>query len=275
MKRPAALSRAAIAMPPSSSTVLDVPRRRAISSTKTMSSEPTEPAKLVSGTTDTPSSVKSACAVSASIAPSVAPADTPSVSGDASGFRSSAWNTTPDSARPAPTIAAATTRGRRAMKNTCASTLSANGMERSKTRDRLMPVLPTIGAKRQIRTVSAPKPARVRANRRRTLIARSLCTGKRHHGEMAGARMIGDVRVDAVQAADVVRRQDLARRPLRQHAAGFHEHELRAEHRGEVQIVRRDDHRRPALAVELREERRDLVLEADVEGRRRLVEQED
>ena len=33
MKRPAALSSAAIAMPPSSSTVLDVPRRRATDST--------------------------------------------------------------------------------------------------------------------------------------------------------------------------------------------------------------------------------------------------
>ncbi len=90
MNRPAAFSSAAMAMPPSSSTVLDVPRLRASDSAKTMAREPRAPAKLVSGTTETPSRVKSACAVSASMAPSVAPAETPSVSGDASGFRSSA-----------------------------------------------------------------------------------------------------------------------------------------------------------------------------------------
>ena len=55
-----------------------------------MTSAPSEPAKLASGTADTPNSVKSACSVSASIAPSAAPAETPRVSGEASGFRSSA-----------------------------------------------------------------------------------------------------------------------------------------------------------------------------------------
>ena len=61
--------------------------------------------------------------VIATIAPSDAPADTPSVSGEASGLRSSAWNTTPDSASALPTSAAAITRGRRATKKICASVL--------------------------------------------------------------------------------------------------------------------------------------------------------
>ena len=70
----------------------------------------------------------------ASIAPSAAPLETPSVSGVASGLRSSAWKTTPAAASAPPTSAAASTRGSRAMKKICASTLSANGIERSKTR---------------------------------------------------------------------------------------------------------------------------------------------
>ena len=67
-----------------------------------------------------------------SIAPSEAPAETPSVNGVASGLRSSAWNTTPATASAAPTSAPATTRGRRATKRICASTLSWKGIERSK-----------------------------------------------------------------------------------------------------------------------------------------------
>ena len=95
-----------------------------------MVSAPSEPAKLASGTALTPSSEKSASKVIASIAPSDAPAETPSVSGEASGLRSSAWKTTPERARQLPTSAAASTRGRRATKKICASTLSANGIER-------------------------------------------------------------------------------------------------------------------------------------------------
>ena len=70
----------------------------------------------------------------ASIAPSAAPDETPSVNGVASGLRSSAWNTTPAAARVAPTIAAASVRGSRAMKKICASGLSRNGMDVSNTR---------------------------------------------------------------------------------------------------------------------------------------------
>ena len=96
-----------MAMPARRSTVLDVPCRRAVDSTYTMASAPSDPAKLDSGTTEMPRSVKSMWNVMASMVPSVAPAETPSVSGDASGFLSSAWKTAPESARPLPTIAAA------------------------------------------------------------------------------------------------------------------------------------------------------------------------
>ena len=82
----------------------------------------------------------------ASIAPSDAPAETPSVNGVASGLRSIAWKTTPAAASAAPTSAPASTRGSRAMKKICASTLSANGIDRSNARARLMCVLPTSGA---------------------------------------------------------------------------------------------------------------------------------
>jgi hypothetical protein len=51
-----------------------------------------------------------------SIAPSEAPAETPSVNGVASGFRSSAWKTTPAVASAAPTRAPDSTRGSLAMK---------------------------------------------------------------------------------------------------------------------------------------------------------------
>ena len=91
-----------------------------------------EPAKLASGTEIRAPMPSVAPKVMAIIAPSEAPAETPSVNGVASGFRSSAWNTTPAPASVAPTIAAASTRGRRAMKKICASALSANGIAASK-----------------------------------------------------------------------------------------------------------------------------------------------
>ena len=80
------------------------------------------------------------------MAPSAAPADTPSVNGVASGLRSSACSTTPEAASVAPTRAAASTRGSRATKKIWASTLSAQGIDVSNARVRLMDVLPTVGA---------------------------------------------------------------------------------------------------------------------------------
>ena len=70
----------------------------------------------------------------ASIAPSAALAETPSVNGVASGLRSSACSTTPAAASVEPTSAPASTRGSRATKKICASTLSAHGIDGSKTR---------------------------------------------------------------------------------------------------------------------------------------------
>ena len=82
----------------------------------------------------------------ASIAPSAPPADTPSVNGVASGLRSIACSTTPAAASVAPTMAPDSTRGRRATKKICASTLSAQGIERSNAFASEMLVLPTVGA---------------------------------------------------------------------------------------------------------------------------------
>ena len=84
--------------------------------------------------------------MTASIAPSDAPAETPSVNGVASGLRSSACRTTPAAASVAPTRPPARTRGSRATKKICASTLSSHGIERSNARASEIGVLPTVGA---------------------------------------------------------------------------------------------------------------------------------
>ena len=108
---------------------------------------PTAPRKLASGTVAHAAAANAPPKVSTSIAPSAAPAEMPSVKGVASGLRSSAWKTTPAEASALPTSAAASTRGRRAMKNICASTLAAQGCDQSKARARLMDVLPKSGAR--------------------------------------------------------------------------------------------------------------------------------
>ena len=76
--------------PPSSSTIVDVPRRLAADSPYTISRAPSDPTKVANGTAEMPSSETSRSNVIAIIAPSDAPAETPSVSGDANGLRSSA-----------------------------------------------------------------------------------------------------------------------------------------------------------------------------------------
>src|SRR5947199_667879 len=123
---------------------------------------------------------------------------------------------TPDSARPLPTIAAASTRGRRATKNTWASTLSANGIVRSRTRERRMDVLPTSGARRQTKTVTTPKVAIVANSRRRT----SVGARNGDHRQMAGTGMNRDVGVHAVQDTNVAAREHLGGLALRDHAPG-------------------------------------------------------
>src|SRR6185295_15809976 len=119
-------------------------------------------------------------------------------------------------------MTAAMTRGRRAMKNTCASTLSAYGIVRLKTRASEILVLPTTGATRQHTSVSAPNAAMVPSSRPRT----SLRPRKRHHRQMSGARMPNHVGIDAVQRTNAGGVQDAIGRPVREDAAGLQQHEL-------------------------------------------------
>ena len=122
-----------------------------------MAVAPIDPAKLAIGTVETPSAPMSRPAAITSIAPSAAPADTPSVKGVARGLRSSACSTTPGAASVAPTMAAASTRGSRATKKICASTLSAQGIDGSNARVRLIDVLPTVGATTTAAAAAAAK----------------------------------------------------------------------------------------------------------------------
>ncbi len=113
------------ATPASSSTEVDIARRVELASRYTTVMADSAPASEASGTGASGPIRMSAPNVMARMAPSAAPAETPSVSGAASGFRKSACSTAPAVARVAPTRAPAITRGRRATKKICASTLSA------------------------------------------------------------------------------------------------------------------------------------------------------
>ena len=83
-----------------------------------------------------------------------------------------------------------------------------------------------------------------------------------------------DVGVHAVQRLHGVGRQHVARRPAATTRPSRSSTSSLAQRRGEVQVVRRDDHREAALRVEPAEQRRDLDLVVQVERRRRLVEQQ-
>ena len=130
--------------------------------------------------------------VRASMAPRAAPAEMPSVNGVASGLRSSAWKTTPDEARAAPTRAAARTRGRRATKKICASTLVAQGSDQSNALDRLIDVLPASGARMHAARAAAADTAA-------TVATRAL--GGRHDGLARGAADSGRAIIAPVQSA--------------------------------------------------------------------------
>src|SRR5262252_7925451 len=183
-------------------------------------------------------------------APRVAPLDTPSVSGEASGFRRNAWNTTPATANAPPTRTAASTRGSRATKKTCASTLSAKAIVRSNARESEIAVVPTSGANVQTTIATAPNPATVTTSRRRT----SERPAKRNHHQPPGARVDLHVRVHSVERADVVTRQHLARRPRGNHPPCLQQHERGAKRCREVKIVRGHHHRHAAIAIEPREQ---------------------
>ena len=136
-----------------------------------------EPAKLASGIDVIPSTLNSSLIVTASIAPSDAPAETPSVNGVASGLRSSAWRTTPAAASVAPTRPPARTRGSRATKKICASTLSSQGIERSNARASEIGVLPTVGAQIMTAIANTANAATTVTIRRRMLIRGIRRTG--------------------------------------------------------------------------------------------------
>src|SRR5262249_21956641 len=142
-------------------------------------------------------------------------------SGDASGLRRNAWNTTPATAKAPPTSAAARTRGRRATKNTCASTLSPNGIDRSKTRASEIGVAPTSGAATHTATVSALKAAIVTTIRRR----KSVGAAKRNHRHVSGAGVHRDLGVDAVERPDILARQHVARRSGGHHPSRLQQHQ--------------------------------------------------
>jgi hypothetical protein len=152
--------------PASNSTFVESPRWRARARAYTMPTAPREPAKLARGTAEKPEMPDERSSVRASIAPSAAPADTPSVNGVASGLRRRACSTTPEAASDDPTSAPARTRGRRATKKICASALSENGTDESKTRDKLIDVEPMSGARRQTARAAAPKSSQVAVMRR-------------------------------------------------------------------------------------------------------------
>ena len=148
------------------------------------------------------------------------------MNGVASGFRSRPWNTTPAAASVAPTNAPASVRGSRATKKICASTLSANGMEKSNARRRLIDVEPTSGAEEhrgdRQRAEAASVCAEPAAERHaRDPIAGAARRGRRPDGPDA---VPDDLGLDAVELADVVRRQDVVgrarpRSPCRRGAA--------------------------------------------------------
>src|SRR3954468_2055336 len=259
--------------PASSSTIVELPRALAVDSANTMISAPIEPAKLASGTPEAPATETSRFRMMASIAPSEAPAETPSVSGDASGLRSSAWKTTPARARLLPTSAAARTRGSRATKKICASRLSAYGRDRSNTALRWIGVPPTSGASSTAPAASAPNARSVQPTRRR-IAAGSVTAAKGHNQQPACARVELHVCFDLVERANVVGREDVRGGSLSHDAAPFEQHQLIAERGRPAQIVRRDDHRGAAPAVQPSQQRDDLELIGQIEGRGRLVEQQ-
>ena len=149
--------------------------------------------------------------VIAIIAPSDAPAATPSVNGVASGLRSSPERRRRPLPACAPTSAAASARGSRAMRKICASTLSANGTDaREDARPSESGVDPTNGAA----TIASDRGLARAAPRR---------PGRRGGGpecDVTGrAERRRRRRVDVVQLADERRREHCRRPALRQHPA--------------------------------------------------------
>src|SRR5947207_3948137 len=235
-----------------------------------MAEATTAPARLASGTEASTQTAVLPPKVMASTAPSAAPVDTPSVNGVASGLPSSACITTPAAASVAPTIAPVSTRGIRAMKKICASTLSANGIDRSNARARLMWVLPTSGASRQAATASAPYAETIEARR---VLSMDALHG--HDRQMSGASVELHVRIDVVQLSNRLAGEHVSRCPRREDAAAAHHDELLTHRRREIQVMCREHHRHLPLAIQTGQQRGDFELISEVERCGRFVEQQD
>ena len=197
--------------------------------------------------------------------------------------------TTPAAASAEPTTAPARTRGMRATKKICASTLSANGIERSNDA-REVDVRAADERREQTRCDGQRSVARddreqprpdgcpfrgpeSAVPRRRVDAHRRSATGDNR--QVTGSLMKLHVRVDVVQLPDHCASQHIARGALRQHPASAHDDEAVAQGRSKVQIVRGEHHRHLAVVVEAREQRGDFELIAKIERRGRLVEQQE
>ena len=149
---------------------------------------------------------------------------------------------------------AASTRGSRATKKICASTLSANGMVRSNARVRLIRVLPTSGASRQRaerqrrRTPSTVASERAPHGARRELNAPAADRASPpppgpcgHDDQVVGALVELHVGLDVVERRDVVAREHLGRRPAAMTSPVAEEDQPIAHGRRQVEVVRRED----------------------------------
>src|SRR3954470_12557873 len=101
-----------------------------------------------------------------------------------------------------------------------------------------MRVLPTSGASTHAASASDPQPAMVQITRCRTgrrtgaAAVASACAGNGYHQQMAGARMVGDVGLDAVELADVRRGQRLGREAVSENPTAFQQDNGVAQRRG-------------------------------------------
>jgi hypothetical protein len=82
------------------------------------------------------------------------------------------------------------------------------------------------------------------------------------------------IRVDVIEALDVVDGQRFAGRALRDHAAFLEQHHAFAQRGRQVQVVRRDDHRDAVARIQPPQQCRDFTLIAEIERGGRLVEQQ-
>ena len=152
-----------------------------------MPTAPSEPAKLAIGTAENPAMPDGRSSVSASIAPERR------AGGDAERKRRrervAQQRLQHDAGRGQRRAdqAPASTRGSRAMKKICASAFSANGIDESKTRQRLIDVDPTSGASRHTMTAAdaEEQPRESRYAGRCSWLRRLDGSRDRNHGELA------------------------------------------------------------------------------------------